>query len=159
MRLRRVKFDHSAKYIVLYSIAIALLIFGLKWLQWNFLIKDNAIDIYIGCIALVFTLFGIWVATQVIKPKTHTIYIEKPTMDGHKQFITNQVELKKLNLTDREFQILRLLAKGHSNANIAEHLFLSISTIKTHVSNLYSKMNVKSRFQAIERARRMNIVE
>lgn len=143
-----------------YGLTLAALIFGLKWLQWKFLIMENAIDIYIGMIAIVFTMLGVWVASQLIKPKTKMVFVEKEIIvHKTKEFILNQRELNRLNLTNREYQILKLLAQGNSNAEIADQLFLSLSTIKTHVSNLYVKMNVKNRFQAITEAKRMEIVE
>ena len=145
---------------MLYGLAIATLIFGLKWMQWNFLIVDNSIDIYSGLIAIVFTMLGAWVASQLIKPKTQTVFVEKQIIIHQpKNFILNQTELKRLNLTRREYQILKLIVQGNSNADIAAQLFLSLSTIKTHVSNLYAKMNVKNRFRAITKAKRMEIVE
>lgn len=141
------------KPILLYGAALAALVFALKWLQWKFLIIDNAIDIYIGLVAVFFTILGIWVATQLMKPKVETIIKEVP-----EPFAVNEDGLKKLNLSSREYEVLQLLAKGYSNAGMAESLFLSLSTIKTHVSNLYLKMEVKSRTQALEKAKRLRII-
>lgn len=156
----KTKLDNGVKHIMLYGFATASLIFGLKWLQWNFLIMENAIDIYIGLIAIIFTMLGAWIASQLIKPKTQTVFVEKQIIINQpKEFILNQTGLKKLNLTNREYQILKLIVQGYSNSDIADTLFLSLSTIKTHVSNLYTKMNVKSRFQAITVAKKMKIVE
>ena len=152
--------DKEVKHIMLYGLSLAALVFGLKWLQWNFLIVGNAIDLYIGLIAIIFTMLGIWIASQLIKPKTQTVFVEKQIIIHQpKKFILNQTALKRLSLTNREFQILKLIVLGYSNADIANQLFLSLSTIKTHVSNLYVKMNVKNRFQAIAKAKRMEIVE
>ena len=152
--------DKEVKHIMLYGLSLATLVFGLKWLQWNFLIVDNSIDLYIGLVAILFTMLGMWVAFQLIKPRTETVYVEKQIIIHQpKKFILNQAALKGLNLTNREFQILKLIVQGYSNADIADQLFLSLSTIKTHVSNLYVKMHVKNRFQAITKARRMEIVE
>lgn len=146
------------KHIMLYGLAMASIIFGLKWLEWNYLIAENAIDLYIGLISLVFTALGIWIASQIIKPKT--VFVEKEVIIHQpKKFVLNQGELKRLNLTNREYQILKLIVQGHSNADIADKLFLSISTIKTHVSNLYTKMDVKGRYQAIAQAKKLEIVE
>ena len=152
--------DNGVRHIILYGLATASLIFGLKWLQWNFLIMENAIDIYIGLLAIIFTMLGAWIATQLIKPKIQTVFLEKHIMIYKpREFILNQAGLKRLNLTNREYQILKLIVQGYSNSGIAEKLFLSLSTIKTHVSNLYTKINVKSRFQAIAVAKKMKIVE
>ena len=150
----------NIRHIILYGLATAILIFGLKWLQWKYLIVDNAIDVYIGLIAIVFTVLGAWVASQIIKPKTKTVFVEKEVIIHQPQkFVLNESELERLRLTNREYEILKLIVKGHSNAEIADQLFLSLSTIKTHVSNLYVKMDVKNRFQAITQAKRMEIVE
>ncbi len=129
-------------------------------MQWNFLIIEHALDIYIGLIAIVFTILGGWIASQLIKPKTQTVFVEKEiVIHQPKKFVLNQEGLDRLNLSKREYEILGLLVLGYSNVEIADELFLSLSTIKTHVSNTYTKMNVKNRFQAIALARRMEIVE
>ena len=152
--------NQGIKHIVCYSIAIATLVFGLKWLQWKYLIVDNAVDLYIGLMAIVFTTLGAWIASQIIKPKTKTVFVEKQILiEQPKAFILNEAELNRLSLTNREYQILKLIAQGNSYSDIATHLFLSLSTIKTHVSNLYTKMKVKNRVQAITLARKMEIVE
>ena len=138
---------------------MAILVFALKWLQWKFVVVDNSIDIYIGLIAIFFTALGVWVATQLVKPKIQTVVVEKEVLVSPTQeFTVNESELKKLNLSNREYQVLRLLAKGNSNAEISDKLFLSLSTVKTHVSNLFIKMDVKSRTQAIEKAKRLKII-
>lgn len=148
------------RHIILYGLVLAILVFVLKWLQWKFLIVDNAIDIYIGLVAVFFTVLGIWVATQLVKPKVQTVIVEKEVFVAQpEEFTINETELKKLNLSSREYEVLQLLAKGYSNTDIAESLFLSLSTIKTHVSNLYLKMDVKSRTQAIDKAKRLKIIE
>lgn len=154
----------SYRHILLYSSAMAILVFALKWLQWKYLITDNSLDIYIGLIALLFTLLGVWVANQLTKPKVKTIVetvvetvvVEKEVYVSPPDAV-NEAELKKLNLSSREYEVLKLLTQGRSNAEIADSLFLSLSTIKTHVSNLFVKMDVKSRTQAIEKAKRLKI--
>tara|TARA_B100000508_G_C11440782_1_gene268668 strand:+ start:595 stop:969 length:375 start_codon:yes stop_codon:yes gene_type:complete len=123
------------------------------------LILDNSIDIYIGLISLSFTLLGAWIAFQLMPSKTKIVHVEKEkTKPDDIVFSINQARLNQLKLSPREHQILSLLLKGYSNAEIAEELFLSLSTTKTHVSNLYSKMHVKSRFQVIALAKKMNIL-
>ncbi|AYQ31314.1 response regulator transcription factor [Runella sp. SP2] len=147
----------KTRYFALYGFLMAILVFTLKWLQWKFLIMDNSIEIYVGLIAVFFLLLGVWVAKQLIKPSVETVVIEKEVVVAGQSLI-NENELQKLNLSTREYEVLQLLAQGYSNAEIAERLFLSLSTIKTHVSNLFVKMDVKSRTQAIEKAKRLNII-
>jgi len=56
-------------------------------------------------------------------------------------------------LTEREREVLHLIAQGHSNTEIADQLLLSLKTVRNHVSNIYSKLQVADRAQAIVRAR------
>lgn len=143
------------KHIVIYGLTLAILVFVLKLPQWKFLIVDNTIDIYVGLVAVFFTVLGIWVASQLIKSKVKTVIVEKEVPE---KFEINETELQKLNLSTREYEVLQLLAKGYSNSEISEQLFLSVSTIKTHVSNLFTKMDVKNRTQATEKAKRLKII-
>jgi DNA-binding CsgD family transcriptional regulator len=150
----------KSRHLLLYGSLLAILVFALKWMQWKFLIVDNSLDIYIGLIAVFFTILGIWVATQLVKPKVEKVIVEKEVyIPPPDPIMINESELKKLNLSSREYEVLQLLAKGYSNADIAKNLFLSLSTVKTHVSNLFLKMDVKSRTQTIEKARRLKIIE
>lgn len=149
----------KTRHIILYGLILAILVFVLKWLQWKFLIVDNALDIYIGLIAVFFTILGVWVATQLARPRVEKVIVEKEVfVPLPEDFTVNKAELEKLNLTNREYEVLQLITKGYSNADIADHLFLSLSTVKTHVSNIFVKLEVKSRTQAIEKAKRLRIV-
>ena len=145
----------NSRHILLYGFLMAILVFALKWLQWKYIITDYSLDIYIGLIAIFFTAIGIWVATQLAKPKT--IVIEKEVYAHIPESGLNEAELQKLGLSAREYQVLQLISAGHSNAEIADQLFLSLSTVKTHVSNLFVKMEVRSRTQAIEKAKRLRL--
>ena len=137
---------------------MAILVFILKWMEWKYLIKDNSVDVYVGLIALFFTGLGIWIASQLTKPKVNTVIIEKEIYLPHPtEFELDQEALDNLNLTNREYEVLKQLSLGESNAQIAKHLFLSVSTVKTHASNLFAKMEVKNRFQAVEKAKRLRI--
>jgi LuxR family maltose regulon positive regulatory protein len=61
-------------------------------------------------------------------------------------------------LTERELEILRLLTVGLSNQEIAEQLFLAVGTVKKYTSNIYGKLGVHSRTQAVARARELGLV-
>jgi len=150
----------DSQHIILYGAVMAVLVFALKWLQWKYLIADNASDIYIGLIAVLFTSLGAWMATQLSKPKIQTVLVEKEIVVSQPDDNTvNEIELKKLNLSTREYEVLQLLVQGLTNAEIAGKLFLSLSTVKTHVSNLFAKMDVKNRTQVVEKANRLRIIQ
>ena len=61
-------------------------------------------------------------------------------------------------LTDRELEVLHLLAEGLSNRKIARKLFLSPNTVRTHTYNIYGKLGVHSRMQAVARARELGLL-
>jgi LuxR family maltose regulon positive regulatory protein len=61
-------------------------------------------------------------------------------------------------LTPRELEIMRLICKGYSNPEIASELVVTINTIKKHTSNIYGKLGVRSRTQAIVRAHELNLL-
>lgn len=156
MTLRRlVKYKHP----VLYGISLAVLLFILKWLQFRFVIIDHALEVYIGAIALIFTALGIWLALKLARPKIQTIVVEKEVYITPTRDITaNEAELAKLGLSKRELEVLQLIAEGLSNQEIAARLFVSLNTVKTHSSRIFEKLDVKRRTQAIEKAKRLNLI-
>jgi DNA-binding NarL/FixJ family response regulator len=70
---------------------------------------------------------------------------------------SNEVELRRL--TERETEILRLLATGKSNSELASHLFVGEGTIKTHVSNVLTKLGLRDRMQAVIFAYESGLIE
>jgi two-component system, NarL family, response regulator LiaR len=148
------------KHLIIYGASLAILLLLLNWLQFRFVIIDHAFEVYAGAIALIFTGLGIWLAIKLTKPKVETITIEKEVIvNAGGPFIFNEKEMDKLGLSKRELEVLELMAKGLSNQEIAEKLFVSLNTIKTHSSNLFVKLDVKRRTQAIEKAKKLQLIE
>lgn len=115
-------------------------------------------------IALLFTGLGIWLALKLMKPKTQveTVIVEKTVYEKvwtDEELQAIETEKQKLGLSSRELEVLQLMAQGLSNQEIADQLFLSLPTVKTHTSNLFFKLDVKRRTQAIEKARQLKIIE
>lgn len=154
------KLSQKHWHLLLYGLLLALLVLVLKWLQWKYLLADHSMELYIGLVALLFTGLGAWVAVQLVPSKPKTVVVEKKVEEVpiEETPLINQIELARLNLTPREYEVLQLLAKGYSNAEIAEALYLSLSTIKTHVSGILFKMEVPSRTKALEKAKRLKII-
>jgi len=147
------------KAIILYGISLALLLFLLRWLELRFIIFQHSFEIYIGFIAIIFTVLGIWLALKLSKPKIETVVIEKEVyLDRNEEFVLNTSLIFQLELSRREMEILGLLAQGHSNQEIATKLFISLSTAKTHIQNLFEKLDVKRRMQAVEKAKRLKLI-
>ena len=147
------------KATIVYSMSLAFLLFLLKWLELRFIIFDHSFEIYIGFIAVIFTALGIWLALKLSKPKIETVVVEKEVyVNRNENFVLDTSLVSQLELSKRELEILSLLAQGHSNQEIAAKLFVSLSTVKTHNQNLFDKLDVKRRIQAVEKAKRLNLI-
>ena len=147
----------SSKYssYILYGASLAGLLLLMRFLEVKFLIYKNSIDIYIGFIALIFTSLGVWLAMKLTTPKVKTIIIEKEIVVPT-EIDTNMIE--KVGISKRELEILNLMSKGKSNQEICDELFISLSTVKTHVSNILIKLDAKRRTQAIEIAKSKRLI-
>src|SRR5689334_3953289 len=90
------------KATIMYSLCLALLLFLLKWLELRFIIFDHSIEIYIGCIAIIFTALGIWLALKLSKPKIETVVIEKEVyINRNENFVLDSSIVAKLELSKR----------------------------------------------------------
>lgn len=152
-------FLERKKHIIIYGISLAILLVLLNWLKLRLVIIDHAFEVYNGAIALIFTGIGIWVALKLAKPKEKIVVIEKEVVvEKNAGFTMNETELNRLNLSKRELEVLQLMAQGLSNQEIADQLFVSLSTVKTHANNLFDKMGVERRTQAINQAKQLGII-
>jgi DNA-binding CsgD family transcriptional regulator len=147
------------KSTIIYSISLALLLFLLKWLELRFIVFRHSFEVYIGFIAVIFTALGIWLAVKLSKPMVQTVVVEKQVyIEKSQSFVLNTSLIAELELSKRELEILRLMAQGHSNQEIASTIFVSLSTVKTHIQNLFEKLDVSRRTQAIEKAKRLSLI-
>ncbi|MGN6352588.1 MAG: response regulator transcription factor [Parafilimonas sp.] len=152
-------FFRKYKTILIYGISLALLIVFLKLIEYELIILNNSFQFYAVSIALLFTLLGIWLATKLIKPKTKIEVVEKKVFINQVQpFVINEDALAKTEISARELEVLKLMAKGFSNQEIANTLFVSVSTIKTHISNLFFKLEASRRTQAVEKAKNLGLI-
>ncbi len=151
---------HPMKRTVLYyGIALALLLGFLKYVEYRYVVRDLSIEFYIGIVALFFSGLGVWAGLrwankhEAAAPKetAKATGIASPTPDM-------EATLSKLGISRREHEVLCLIAEGHSNQEIADRLFLSLNTVKSHSSNLFSKLDVKRRTQAIQRAKDLGLL-
>ena len=137
------------KPILIYSLIMAALVVMLKIMEYNFLVKSFSQEVYIGLTAAFFTALGIWSGIKWMKQS------QKPQIESGK---VDEKQIQLLGLSAREMEVLQGMSEGLSNREIGEKLFLSESTIKTHAANLYSKLNVKRRTQAIQKARDLTLI-
>ena len=79
-------------------------------------------------------------------------YIEKQY-----PFMIDRKTSKRVNLTDKEIEVLQLLKQGCTNKDIAEKLFISVGTVKWHMNHILSKLDVKNRTQAVQEAIKLGL--
>ena len=138
------------KTILLYALALAALIFLLKITEYRFFSHDFSLEFYIGVVAVLFTILGAWVGFRLTNRNGHKS-VAVPSVN----FVPKEDVLKQVGISKREYEVLELMAKGNSNQEIADKLFVSVNTVKTHSSNLFVKLDVKRRTQAIQRAKEL----
>lgn len=139
------------KQMLLYGLALAAFFILLHWLEVHFILMQHEFEIYAGLIAVLFTGLGIWLTLNL--RKSEVIYL--PPQDN---FVLNEKEVANLGLSTREVEVLQLMAQGKSNQEIADRLFISLNTVKTHNSKLFEKMEVKRRTQAIQIGKKLAII-
>jgi two-component system, NarL family, response regulator LiaR len=136
--------------IILYGAALALLVLGLKFIEYRFLVRDLSLEFYLGIVALFFTGVGIWTGIRLTRRKT--IVTVTP-------FGIDEESLKRYGISKREQEVLSLMAQGFSNQEIADKLFVSLNTIKTHISNLFLKLDVNRRTQAVQKGKALRLIQ
>ena len=152
--IRRVK-----KTVVLYGLLGGVLIAGLKFVEYRFLVLEHSLEIYGGIVALLFSVVGIWLGLKLTKTK-ETIVVKEVTVPVPVAgpFAVNSARQQALGITARELEILEHIAAGLSNREIAEKLFVSENTVKTHSSRLFDKLDAKRRTQAVQRGKEAGLI-
>ena len=132
-----------ARTILIWAGVLAAGAFLLQWLEAQYLLRVFSRDIYVGVIGLAFAAGGVWLGWRLsARPRTP----EPPAV------------AEGAGLTGQERRVLAELAAGRSNKEIARALGLSPNTVKTHLANLYAKLEVTRRTQALNRAREAGLI-
>jgi two-component system, NarL family, response regulator LiaR len=135
--------------ILLYGVAMAALTGILKFIEYRFLVRDLSLEFYLGAVAIIFTVLGVWAGMRLTRRK---VIVANP------DFKRDGAELQRLGISKREYEVLELMAQGLSNQEIADRLFVSLNTVKTHSSNLFMKLEARRRTQAIHRAKELGLL-
>lgn len=137
------------KIVILYGIVLAALTALLKFIEYRYIVRDLSLEFYLGIVAVLFASLGIWAGLRLTR---RNIIITRS------DFKFNAEELGRRGITRREFEVLELMAQGLSNREIADKLFVSLNTIKSHSSKLYMKLDARRRTQAISRAKELQLL-
>jgi two-component system, NarL family, response regulator LiaR len=134
---------------LIYGVVGGVLIVLLKLAEYRFLVIEHSFEIYGGLIAAAFAVLGIWLGGKLSR-KPDTILVKEPAIPVEPSAIPDRAKMENLGITPREMDILELIAKGMSNREIAEKLYVSENTVKTHSSRVFSKLGAKRRTQAVQ---------
>ena len=133
--------------ILLYGLILAALALGLQWLEFQYVVRTHATETYVVLIALAFLGLGIWAGAK--------LFHRTPPAAA---FTLNTAAQQSLRISERELEVLGRLAAGQSNKQIALALGVSPNTIKTHVANLFQKLEVSRRTEAIRKGRELGLI-
>lgn len=145
------------KRALLYGSIGGVLIALLKLIEYQHFVRVYPTEIYVGLVALIFTVVGVYVGLRLTRHKEIVIVKEVRVPDSG-PFVLNESKLKELGITQREHEILGLIAEGLSNREIGERLFVSENTVKTHSSRLFDKMSVSRRVQAVQKGKELGLI-
>jgi len=136
------------KTTLIFGVCLAVLLVLLKWLEYSFFVKDLRLETYLGIVGGLFTLLGTWIGWKFTQKRKERQEVIGKIATSENIRVDYRPE-NEFNLSPREHEVLVLIAEGLSYQEIADQLFVSLSTVKTHSSNIFSKLNVQRRTQAV----------
>jgi len=153
------------KHVLTFGIIGGLLITVLQWTQYRFLVMEHSVEVYAAVIAATFAILGIWLGVRLKGSRQREAVKGEPepglelnTEAGRQPFVADEKKRAELGMTPRELEVLELMAQGMSNREIAEKLFVSENTIKTHSSRVFDKLGAKRRTQAVQMGKELGLL-
>ncbi|HET6764762.1 MAG TPA: response regulator transcription factor [Longimicrobiaceae bacterium] len=155
------------RHVLLYGLIGGVLIALLKLVEFRFLVIEHSVEIYGGLIAAVFAALGIWLGIRLTGRPERVVVREVPVpgpalpspASAHGgEFVRDATQVEALRITPRELEILEQIAAGLSNRQIAEKVFVSENTVKTHASRLFEKLGASRRTQAVQIAKERGLI-
>ena len=143
------------KHLAIYGVCGGLLIMAMRVVEYRFLVIAHSFEIYAALIAAGFAAVGIWLGVQIVQVRAVRTPSEAP---ASVPFVADAERVKALGLTPRELEVLALIAEGLSNREMAERLFVSENTIKTHASRVFDKLGASRRTQAVQLAKSRGLI-
>ena len=145
------------RQVAIYGVLGGVLIAMLRMIEYRFLVLEHSRDVYGGLIATLFAAAGVWLGLRLNRPRVRIVEREvavpAPTV-----FVRNADELARLGITRRELEILEHIAAGLSNRDIAERLYVSENTVKTHARRVFEKLDARRRTQAVQIAKQLALI-
>jgi DNA-binding NarL/FixJ family response regulator len=141
------------RQILLYGLILGLLLVFMQFIQYRLVFMQHSESVYTGLAAVVCCIAGIWGGHKIASK-----WNGKQEQPARLAPAPDEKVLADLNITPRELEVLQLIAEGLSNQEIANRLFLSLNTVKTHTSNVFAKLDVQRRTQAIQKAKELGVL-
>ena len=148
------------KTILVYGLLGGVMVAGLKLIEYRYLIVEHSFEVYGGLVALLFSALGIWLGLRITGAgrRDRVVVREVQVTAPAGPFVPDSARLEQLGITPRELEILELIAAGMSTREIAEKLFVSENTVKTHSSRLFEKLDARRRTEAVQRAKEARLI-
>jgi len=153
----------TLKHALIYGASGGVLIVVLKFIEFRFIVVEHSIEVYVGLIAALFAAVGIWLGLKLTR-KEEVVLVKEVVKEvpvplpPSAPFTVNEEQQRQLGITKRELEILALIADGLSNREIADKLFVSENTVKTHSSRLFEKLSAKRRTQAVQIGKEIGLI-
>ena len=150
------------RVLLMYGLPAGLLIGALRLIEYRFLVIDHAVEIYGAIVAAIFAAVGIWLGNRFTRARVEVreVPVEVPVeiRVPETPFVLNQRQVEARGITPRELEILQLIADGLSTREMAERLFVSENTVKTHCKRVFDKLEVNRRTKAIQVAQTLGLI-
>lgn len=143
--------------MLVFGLLGGLLTVVLKTVEYRYLVIEHSVEIYSALLATVFVSLGIWLGLTLTK-KPESVVVKEFVGEPPGPFVRNEAEVARLGITPRELQILELIASGLSTKEIAQRIYVSENTVKTHSSRLFEKLSARRRTQAVQVGKELGIL-
>ena len=147
------------KQVVIFGLIGGVLVTLLQWTEFRFVVLEHSMAIYGVMIAVLFAGAGIWLGTRLLAPRERIVEVEVAAAAAPTpRFAADDTARERLGITRREMEILEHVARGLSNREIGEALFVSENTVKTHCSRAFDKLGARRRTEAVQRGKELGLL-
>jgi ATP/maltotriose-dependent transcriptional regulator MalT len=157
------------RHVLIFGVVGGVLIATLQYAEYRFVIIEHSVEIYGALVAAIFASFGIWLGLRITRNREtvretirERVVVREVLVPAEarplESFAPDRVRQQTLGITARELEILTLVARGHSNREIATQLFVSENTVKTHCARAFDKLGAVRRTQAVQRGKELGLL-
>ena len=153
------------RHALIFGLVGGILIAALQYTQYRFIVIEHSVEIYGALVAALFSAFGIWLGLRLTRGREivrETVVVKEIFVPAGVRapgpFCPDRAQQKTLGITERELEVLGLVAGGFSNREIAAQLFVSENTVKTHCARAFDKLGASRRTQAVQRGKDVGLL-